>query len=136
MRVVSDLLKYYGSTDWWKPRSRPMEIQIIEKGPNILKFKVIGEVHTLLNPLRIELSKDDDVAFVAYKIEHPLVDSAIFIVKTKEGDPLEAIKRAIERILNILKEAKEKFREAIEKGPQNPPFVDAITWKEFVEKHF
>jgi len=126
---------YYGATPWWKPRTKKMEIQILEYSPTVLKFKVDGETHTLFNTLRMELLNDEDVTFAAYKVEHPLVDRIIFVVRTKEGDPLEAIRRAVERLEKKLLDAKRKFERAFKEGVRYPPFVDKKEWEEFVKKN-
>ncbi|MHA1589891.1 MAG: DNA-directed RNA polymerase subunit L [Candidatus Njordarchaeales archaeon] len=133
---MSDLLKYYGTTPWWKPRSQKMRIEILEYGPTTLRFKVYGETHTLFNALRVELLSDDDVEFAAYKIEHPLFDRVEFVVRTRQGDPLEAIRRAVNRLRRKLINLKKKFQKAFEEGVTNPPFVNPKEWEEFIKKSF
>ncbi len=124
---------YYGSTAWWKPRSKKLEIKIIEYGPNILRFKVDGETHTLFNALRIELLNDKDVEFAAYKVEHPLFDRIEFVVRTKTIDPLEVVKKAINRIRRRFTTIKKLFSKAVESGVTAPPFVSDKEWNKFLE---
>ncbi len=126
---------YYKSSPWWKPRSKRMEITILEYGPTNLKFKVDGETHTLFNALRMELLADEDVSFAAYKIEHPLFDRIVFTLRTKKGDPLEALERAVLRLKEKFGLLKEKFKEAFEKGESNPPFVSSNEWRKFIKKN-
>jgi len=122
---------YYGTTSWWKPRTKRIEIDILEHGPTILRFRVDGETHTLFNALRIELLNDEDVEFAAYKIEHPLFDRIEFIVRTRKGDPLEAVRRAVNRLRRKLSSMKKSFLRAFEEGVTNPPFVSEEEWKNF-----
>ncbi len=134
MVLTMGLETYYGSTAWWKPRSKKLEIEIIEYGPNLLKFKVNGETHTLFNALRIELLNDKDVEFAAYKIEHPLFDRIEFVVRTKTSDPVDAIRKAVNRIRRCLSTMKKAFDKAMEAGVTNPPFVQENEWKEFLKR--
>jgi len=113
-----------------------MRIEILEYGPTVLRFKVYGETHTLFNALRVELLADEDVDFAAYKIEHPLFDRIEFIVRTKQGDPLDAVRRAINRLRRKIEELKKKFTKAFEEGVTNPPFVRVKEWNEFLKKYF
>lgn len=124
---------YYGSTAWWKPRSKRLEISIIEYGPNVLRFKVDGETHTLFNALRIELLNDKEVEFAAYKIEHPLFDRIEVVVRTKTIDPLEAIRKAINRIRRKLSTTRKSLLKAIETRVTNPPFVSNEEWSKFLK---
>lgn len=129
-----DLKIYYGSTPWWKPRTRKMKIEIIEYKPTVLKFKVEGETHTIFNLLKSELLHDDDVAFAAYKVEHPLFDRIIFIIRTKEKDPLEIIRRVINRVRRKISTIRKNFERVFEEGVTNPPFASEKEWKKFIRK--
>ena len=75
-----------------------MEVEILEKKKNMLKFKVKGETHTLCNILRRELMSDNAIEFAGYRVEHPLINEAIFTVRTGRKDPKKAVKDAITRI--------------------------------------
>lgn len=87
-----------------------MEIQILEEEKNKLKFKVIGETHTLCNALRKELFNDDSVQFAGYTIEHPLIKEAIFVVSTTKKDPKKAVADAIERIQKNLEKLETEIK--------------------------
>jgi len=75
-----------------------MEIQVLEEEANKIKFKVIGETHTIGNLLKKELFKDKSVEFAGYVVEHPLIKEAIFTVKTTKKNPRKSINDAIDRI--------------------------------------
>ncbi|MCD6547554.1 MAG: DNA-directed RNA polymerase subunit L [Nanoarchaeota archaeon] len=75
-----------------------VEIEIIQKEKNKLKFKVKGENHTILNLLRKELFNDESVEFAGYMIEHPLTGVAIFSISTKNKTARKALTDAISRL--------------------------------------
>ena len=75
-----------------------MDIQIIEKTKNKLLFELKGFDHTFCNLLKDELWNDSDVKVSAYKKEHPLVASPVFIVETNKGSALDSVFSAIKRI--------------------------------------
>ena len=62
-----------------------MEIKILEKSANDMRFEIIGEDHTFCNALRKELWNDKDVAVAGYNIENALVSSPIVVINTKAG---------------------------------------------------
>ncbi|HDI42531.1 DNA-directed RNA polymerase subunit L [Candidatus Bathyarchaeota archaeon] len=86
-----------------------MKIRILERGDNFLRLEIEGEGHTLCNLLQRSLLEDEDVEIGGYDLAHPLVSKAVLFVKTKEGSPEEALKRAIERI----KRTNKAFQEAL-----------------------
>jgi len=87
-----------------------VEIEILEEEKNKIKFKVTGETHTILNLIRNELFKDENVDFAGYMVEHPLVGGAIFTVATSKGNPKIAIKKAIERIQKKLSKVESEIK--------------------------
>ena len=60
-----------------------MKLEVIKNEKSELEFIVEGERHTIPNLLREKLSQNSDVEFVAYKLEHPLDQKAVFVLKTK-----------------------------------------------------
>ncbi len=81
-----------------------MEVKVVEMGENYLRLLVKGEDHTFLNLLQHYLLEDEDVVIAKYDIPHPLVGEPELFVKTNKKSPIEAIKRANERIVEVCKE--------------------------------
>lgn len=92
-----------------------VDVEILKLSKNVLEVKVRGEGHTLLNLLVNELNEDPRVT-AAYRVEHPLLDVAFFIVKTDGSiSPLEALKEARERVSEKLKSVKKQVLEQVSK---------------------
>ncbi len=89
-----------------------MEIQILEKDKNKIKFKVIGENDTFCNALKKELWNDSDTEIAAYRTEHSLTDSPIFVFHSKK-DALKALNNAIDEIKKKNKAFLDKFKDAV-----------------------
>ena len=79
-----------------------MEIQVLEEENNKIKFKIIGETHTLCNLLKKELFNDKAVEFAGYNVEHPLLKEATFTVSTTKKSARKAVNDAIERVREVL----------------------------------
>lgn len=79
-----------------------MEVQILEDENTKLKFKIIGETHTLCNLLKKELFNDKAVEFAGYSIEQPLIKEALFTVSTTKKSARKAVNDALERIKDTL----------------------------------
>ncbi len=60
-----------------------MEIKVLRERIDEIEFEIKGEDHTLCNPLRKVLDKNEKVEFATYRIEHPLLSSPVFYVKIK-----------------------------------------------------
>ena len=56
--------------------------------------------------------QDEDVEYAVYNIDHPLTGKPIMTIKTKEGNPKDALKRAAEQ----LKADSESFKQLIEEN--------------------
>ncbi len=75
-----------------------MELHTDEHSDTKLVVEVEGAGHTLCNIVKTELWNDDDVTAAAYNVDHPLVGEPSLIVETEEGDPVDAVIDAAERI--------------------------------------
>lgn len=84
-----------------------MSIEIVKLDEHYLELKTKGETYTLFSPLVEYLSGDPDVEYVTFDVGHPLLEDVTFKLKTRNGNPLEAIRRAVQAILGDL-EALEK----------------------------
>lgn len=93
-----------------------MELELVEKGDDSLLIKVVGEDHTLCNLLRKALYEDESVVAASYSIEHPLVGSPKFYVKTKKGkSPERALMDAAERVTEQLEGLRKQLQKALKK---------------------
>ena len=78
-----------------------MEVKIVELGDNYVKLIIKGEDHTYLNLLQHYLAEDRDVVIAKYNIPHPLVGEPELYVRTNGASPLEVIRRANEKIIEV-----------------------------------
>lgn len=60
-----------------------MEIEVLEKSKNRVKFVLKGAGHTFCNNLKRALNQDDQITTAAYSVNHPLVGTPTFIVEKK-----------------------------------------------------
>ncbi|MEA3293531.1 MAG: DNA-directed RNA polymerase subunit L [Euryarchaeota archaeon] len=83
-----------------------MNVKIIEKTDNEISMEIGGESHTLLNTLKSTLLEDPGVELVTYDIKHPNISEPILYVRTKDVDPITAIKEASQRLVEVYEEFK------------------------------
>ena len=76
------------------------QAKIIRREESLLEFEVIGETHTFLSMLREALKDQDGVLFAAYRIPHPLLENPIFYLRTSGVDPVEALQKAADAIID------------------------------------
>ncbi len=86
-----------------------MEVEVIEKSDNELKFRVKGGSQSVLNVLRDIAVSMDDVSFAGFKLEHPLEASSTFILKTKSKNVSKVFKEIIDESRKKLKDIKSDF---------------------------
>jgi len=92
-----------------------LRIKILKNSPQELKLEIEGEGHTLCNLLEKALLEDETVEIAGYDIPHPLTSNTILYIRTKEGrDPGEALKEALERVVETGRRLRTTFEEALE----------------------
>lgn len=92
-----------------------MQLRVLKRAPKELKIEIEGEGHTFCNLLESVLLEDDEVEFAGYDIPHPLVSNPVISIHTKKGKkPEEALREAVEKILQRGKELAEGFNKALE----------------------
>jgi len=92
-----------------------MEVKVLSKSKNELKFEILGEDHTFCNLLQNVLLEDRNVEIAGYDQPHPLIRSSIMFLRTKrELSPEKALLNAISSIHELNKEFSEKFSKAVE----------------------
>jgi len=88
-----------------------MEFKILEEKKKKLIFELKGVQHGFCNAIKKELWNDETVILSSYTIDHPLVGIPKFTIEVKEGDPKDALKKAIDR----LKKTTEQFKVELKK---------------------
>ncbi len=91
-----------------------MKIEEVQREGRTLRFRVVGEDHTLCNLLRKAMYEDENVEAAAYRIEHPLLSHPEFYVRVKRGRPEEALLKALNRLGKKLEELEGKFKAELE----------------------
>ena len=86
--------------------------KVLNKTANEIEFEIEDESHGVCNALRHILMQNEDVEYAVYNIDHPLTGKPIMTIKTKEGNPKDALKRAAEQ----LKADSESFKQLIEEN--------------------
>jgi len=90
-----------------------MKVNVLKKTDNELKIEVEGAGHSLLNVLQKTLLEDDQIEMAGYHVPHPLIDSGILYVYTREQqNPTEAINEATKKVLSLNKEFQQSFKKA------------------------
>ncbi len=85
-------------------------VEIRRRGEGEIEVRIRGETYTLVVPL-VSALHEVGVEFAGYDVPHPLVEEAVVYVRTREGDPIEAVKRA----LDLLRREYEELRESVER---------------------
>lgn len=89
-----------------------MKLELLESDKNLLKVKVAGETHTLLNLLRENCWKEkaDQATYIQ---EHPYIAEPYVVVRSKE--PKKTLANAAQLVVEHAKEFKAEFEKAIKK---------------------
>lgn len=86
-----------------------MTIKIINQESNSVEVD-FGELdHSIPHLLVERLTNGKDVEFVAYKVDHPVISTPCFILKTKKGDALKLLVDTLEEIQKEVAEFKKQF---------------------------
>ena len=85
-----------------------MKLDVIKNEKSELEFNIEGERHSIPNLLRDKLSQNNEVEFVAYKLDHPLDQKALFVLKTK-GSAKKVLEDTIKDIQKDIGEFKKGF---------------------------
>ncbi|MFN3384672.1 MAG: RpoL/Rpb11 RNA polymerase subunit family protein [Archaeoglobaceae archaeon] len=85
-------------------------IKIVEIGRDYVKFLLKGEDHTFLNLLQHYLSNDPRTVLVRYNIPHPLVGEPEMYLRTNGSNPIEVLKAAGEKIVEVCNELLEQIK--------------------------
>jgi|Deesub1362A_J573_1020465.scaffolds.fasta_scaffold00223_70 DNA-directed RNA polymerase subunit L len=86
-----------------------MGVVILEKADNLVRLKMEGESHTLLNLLTDILLSDERVDIACYDFKFPTVSDPILTIRTYEDDPIEVLKDAAKKASLLCDEFIDKF---------------------------
>lgn len=89
-----------------------MKLEILESDKNLLKVKVAGETHTLLNLLR-EKCWEEKADQASYIQEHPYITEPHVVVRSK--DPKKTLIAAAQSIADQAKEFRAEFEKSVKK---------------------
>jgi DNA-directed RNA polymerase subunit L len=90
-----------------------MELVKIKGDEKSALIEVKEETFTLTSALEEQLWEDKNVSEAASFREHPYLSEPKIWVKVKRGNVKEALEKAIEDLIEITKEFKEKFKKAL-----------------------
>ena len=86
-----------------------MEPKIIEHTRYELKLEIGGEGHSFPNLLRKTLLEEPAVEFAGYNIDHPLLASPVFTLRTSRRQANVVMREALEKMLARTEEFRKKF---------------------------
>ena len=94
-------------------RKRKMKVNFVKSSDNELKIEIEGVGHSLLNVLQKTLLEDSNIEVAGYHVPHPLIDSGVLFVHTKEKlNPETAILDATKKVLDLSKDFQTAFKKA------------------------
>ncbi len=83
-------------------------IKSLEVRGNLVKIKVDRKYENSLLALKAYLTEEGDVDLAGVSTDHYLVDEIEFVVKVNKGDPIDTIKRVIDKAVKDLEKRKIK----------------------------
>jgi DNA-directed RNA polymerase subunit L len=86
-----------------------MQPKVIESSRYELKIEIVGEGHSFCNLLRKTLLEEPTVDFAGYNIDHPLLASPVFILRTKKRQANVVLREALEKMLARTEEFRKKI---------------------------
>jgi DNA-directed RNA polymerase subunit L len=90
-----------------------LKVKLLKKTENELKIEVEGAGHTICNLLQKCMLEDENIDVAGYDVPHPLASNPVIYLRTKDNvKPEEALKKALEKALDINRE----FSKALEKA--------------------
>jgi len=89
-----------------------LKVNVLKSSDKELKIEVEGAGHSLLNVLQKTLVEKKTIEVAGYHVPHPLIDSGILYVLTKEEQPEAVILEATKEVLNLSKDFQKAFKKA------------------------
>ena len=90
-----------------------MKVNVLKISDNELKIEVEGAGHSLLNVLQKTILDDEKIEVAGYHVPHPLIDSGILYVRTKDKQkPETVILKATKKVLDLSNDFQKSFKKA------------------------
>lgn len=90
-----------------------MEINILERRNDFLKFEIKGSGHTLMNLLRKKLAENTKIAMVMYSVPHPLLEGLVLEIEGEKGVNVDSeLTKAISALKGDVKEFRAAWKKA------------------------
>ena len=89
-----------------------MEIEIVKSEKNYVEIIVRGDDYGVANAVKELLLEDKDIEFAAYRVDHPQVGKPVLMVRTKDGNPINAVKYALKKLKKQATEFKDAIKDA------------------------
>ena len=81
-----------------------MEVEIINAEKNFIEFYLKGEKHSFPTLLKLYLLKDSAVVFASYDLDHPIIGTPRFVVRTDGKTALKVVENAVKEIIKDVEE--------------------------------
>jgi DNA-directed RNA polymerase subunit L len=85
-----------------------MNMKVIKGGKKEIEIEIVDESENFINPFLYEILKNDDVEFAGNIKEHPLREGSRIIIRTKNGNAIDAINGAVEALQKKIEGLKEE----------------------------
>ena len=90
-----------------------MKVNVIKSSDNELKLEIEGAGHSLLNVIQKTLLEDSNIEVAGYHVPHPLIDSGVLYIHTKEKqNPETVVLEATQKVLDLSKDFQNAFKKA------------------------
>ncbi|MFQ5871552.1 MAG: RpoL/Rpb11 RNA polymerase subunit family protein [Candidatus Geothermarchaeales archaeon] len=89
-----------------------LEVEILSSDEKTLKFKIVGENHTLGNLIQDMLIRDERVKGAGFVRAHPLEQEIVFDVFLSKGEPMGVLRENVEKVKKYLDELREEVEKA------------------------
>ena len=90
-----------------------LKVNILKSSDNEIKIEIEGAGHSLFNVLQKTLLEDDSIKVAGYHVPHPLIDSGILYIHTKEKQkPQTVLLEATKKVKNLSKDFQKAFKKA------------------------
>ncbi|MCW1301617.1 MAG: hypothetical protein OH316_00570 [Candidatus Parvarchaeota archaeon] len=86
-----------------------MEVEILERTDESIKFRVKGGSQSILNLIKMEGEAVEGVSFIGFAIEHPLERSSVLVIKSDGKDIDKVFKKVIDNTVSDLEKLKKDF---------------------------